>query len=94
MCHIKDSVKFWKKSSLKQNWEGETSYTQVMVLIHTKIFNTTLGAEACRLELHMAGASGNLYGMEGTIILKWTSFHPGRDPLQSHIAHQEMSHSF
>lgn len=43
MCHLKDNVGFWEKSPLKQNWEGETSYPQIMAITPQKNVNTLLG---------------------------------------------------
>lgn len=43
MCHLKDDVGFWEKSPLKQNWEGETSYPQIMAITPPKNVNTLLG---------------------------------------------------
>ena len=74
------------EKALKQNWERETSYTQVMAFTYTRMFNTMLGAGGCSCELRIAGTFGNLCGtMRGTTVQKCPSCCPGRDPLQSQI---------
>lgn len=60
MCHIKDSVGFWRKSPLT-GWEGGTSYTQVIALTHKKL--TLLGAGGYGCELYTARLLGTYAGL-------------------------------